>query len=177
MSKNIGNKSGVSLIELVMVMVIVSIIAFIIGDSLRIGISAYFTAEDRTEAIEKGRVALERIERETRNAVMIDNSSAGAAQLCFNDMYARTVSFRYTGTEVTREEWPADITLCPDGGGAGGESVLVGDISPFSFYFVNGSGPQATPDGTTKRILVNATSVSGVESVDLQTQAYPVNVW
>jgi prepilin-type N-terminal cleavage/methylation domain-containing protein len=177
MINKVRNQRGVTLIELIMVMVIIAIIAFVIGDSLRIGLRAYFAAEDRTEAIEKGRVALERIERETRNAVLIDNSTAGASQLCFNDMYARTVSFIYAGTDITREEWTADISLCPDGGAAGGEAVLAGDISEFAFYFVNGSGPQPTPDSTTEMVLVNATSASGDESVKLQTQAYPVNVW
>lgn len=177
MTKKARNEKGVTLIELVMVTVIVSIIAFIVGDSLLTGMRAYFVAEDRTEATEKGRAALERIEREVRNAVLISNSTADATNLCFNDIYARTVSFRYSGTDITREEWATNIALCPDGGGAGGDMVLAGDISAFQFAYINGSGAQATPDDTTERISITATSDSGGESIDFRTQVYPVNVW
>jgi prepilin-type N-terminal cleavage/methylation domain-containing protein len=168
------NERGFTLIELVMVVVIISIVAFIVGDSLIIGMRAYFAAEDRTEAIEKGRVTLERIEREVRNAVLIDNATADSATLCFNDIYARTVSFRYSGTQVLRQEWtPANTGACP---GAGG-TVLADGITAFSFTY-NGTGVvDATPTASTKRVWVSLTSTSGDESIDLQSQAYPVNLW
>ncbi len=169
-----GDERGATLIELAMVMVIISIVAFVVGDSLVMGVQAYLTADERVEATEKGRATVERLEREIRNASLISTATADASTLCFDDMYGRTVSFRYSGSRVLREEWtPPDITACP--GGAG--TALAEVITSFSFGYVNGSGPQAAPDSTTERVRINLTSASGSESVDFETEAYPVNAW
>lgn len=169
-----GNR-GMTLIELVMVMVIISIVAFVVGDSLVMGLRAHFAAEDRVEATEKGRTAMERLEREIRNAISISNATASTTELCFDDIYGRTVSFRYAGTQVIRQEWsPPDITACPGGGGA----PLADGITSFSFGYVDDMGAvQATPGAATRRVRVELTSASGDESIDLETEAYPANVW
>ncbi len=170
----IRNEKGATLIELILVGIIVAIIAFIVGDSLVMGLRAYFVAEDRVEATEKGRIAMERLEREIRNAILISNATADASNLCFNDVYGRTVSFRYGGNQIVREEWtPANIGGCP---GAGGIS-LADEITAFSFGYINGSGPQPMPDNSTMRVGISATSASGSESIEFETEAYPVNVW
>lgn len=169
-----GNR-GITLIELVMVMVIVSIVAFVVGDSLVMGLRAHFAAEDLVEATEKGRTAMERLEREIRNAIAISNATASASVLCFDDIYARTVSFRYAGTQLLRQEWsPPDIAACPGAGGA----PLAEGITSFSFGYVDDLGAvQAAPGPATRRVRVNLTSAFGDESVALETEAYPANVW
>jgi len=172
----IRGEKGFTLIELVMVTVIIAIIAFIVGDSLIMGMKAYFVAEDRTEAIEKGRSTMERLEREIRNAIVIDNATASTTNLCFNDIYDRTVSFRYIGTDVTREQWASNISLCATAPN-GAEVVLANDITAFAFAYNGTAGVESTPSASTKRVWISLTSTSGSESVQFESQVYPVNIW
>ncbi len=168
------NNKGFTLVELVMVTVIVAIVAFIVGDSLYMGIKGYLTAEDRVEAVEKGRAAMERIERETRNSILFSNAASNATILCFNDVYGKTTSFRYSGTQITRQEIAGGLGGCP---GAGG-NVLADDIAAFAFSYIQNSGvSNTTIYDSTRRIGITLTSTSDAESIELESEAYPVNVW
>ncbi len=168
------DSKGFTLVELVMVTVIVAIIAFIVGDSLYMGIRGYLTAEDRIEAVEKGRAAMERIERETRNSILFSNATSDATTLCFNDVYGKTTSFRYGANRITREEIVGGIGGCP---GAGG-NVLADDITAFAFSYIQNSGvSNTTIYDSTRRIGITLTSTSDAESIELESGAYPVNVW
>ncbi len=165
---------GFTLIELVMVMVIVMVVAFVVGDSVVMGVNAYFAAGNRGEAIDKGRLALERMQREIRNSIEFSNATASTTALCFDDIYGDTISFRYTGTRVVREEVAGGLASCP---GAAGVTLADG-ITAFSFSYIQNSGAvEAAPSALTKRVGISLTSSAGSESIELRTQAYPVNVW
>lgn len=171
----LADTRGVTLIEMVMSIVIIGIVAFVVGDSIIMGMKAYLTADERVEALQKGRYTLERIEREVRNSIQISNATATATTLCFEGITdATVVSFRYSGTQVTREELGGGLPACP---GAGG-TVLADGITAFAFSYLQNSGvAEATPSALTRRIAASLTSTTGGESMDMRTEIYPRNIW
>lgn len=163
-------QKGVTLVELVMVMVIVMVLAFMLGDALVAGVRAYLFTSDRNEALEQGRTAAEMIARELRNSVSI--TTATVTEVCFIDVLGTTVSFRYSGGNVLREEIAAGPPGCPGTGG----NVLSSYITSLSFSYLQANGaPDPAPPANTERIRMTLTSTVSDAAVDLTTEVGPRN--
>jgi MSHA biogenesis protein MshO len=68
-SKQLNNKSGFSLIELIVVIVILGVLATGISTFINLGSQIYSEATDRDHVVSSARFAIERINREIRTAV------------------------------------------------------------------------------------------------------------
>jgi len=170
-----GKMGGFTLIELVMTMVLIGIIAYIVATALTTGIKAYFMTDFRKEALDQSRIAMERMTREIRNVRSSSDiwASSDATRFCFTNTDGTTVSFRYPGNTVVREEGLANLAACP---GAAG-NTLATSITPFLFQYIDNTGAVgAFSAATTKRIRITITATKNTESVTLQSEVWPRNL-
>jgi|Deesub1362A_J573_1020465.scaffolds.fasta_scaffold00013_64 prepilin-type N-terminal cleavage/methylation domain-containing protein len=163
-------KNGFTLIELTLAIVITAILAVVIGSALSEGVRAYLKTDNRNEALEEARTAIERLSKEIRNGTQI--ATATSTVLCFADADGNTVSFRYEGGNniILREAIATGIGGCPGTGG----NTLAANITSFSFSYIQNSGASdPSPPSNTKRIRVSLTATVSDESVELQTEIHP----
>ena len=168
-----ANQKGVTLIELVITMVLMGIVAVVVANALSTGIQGNLVTDNRKEALDQARVAMERMRREIRN---LNNSASvttgSATQFCFTDTESTLINYSLQGADIKRKE--AGLVACPVGEG----ETLSTNITSFSFGYVraNGTVDTAYAAGTTKRIRITLTSTISVESVQLQTEVWPRNL-
>jgi MSHA biogenesis protein MshO len=81
MSLNVKQK-GFTLLELVTVMIILGILATSVFTFLRYGVESFTNASDREEVISSARFAIERLNREVRNALPNSLRTLGATSQC-----------------------------------------------------------------------------------------------
>jgi len=162
------SKRGFTLIELVITMVLIGIVAFIVADAMSTGFKTYFTTDNRKEALDQARIAMERMTREIRNLrSSADIGTANANQFCFVNTDGTRVSFLYSGTTIVRDEPVA----CPSAAGA---PVLANNITVFSFTYLQTDGStDPAPPTNTKRIRIAITSTLSNEQVQLQSEVWP----
>ncbi len=162
---------GFTLVELVMTMVLIGIVAFIVADAMLTGIRAFFVTDYRKEALDNGRIAVERMTREMRNVRSLsDIETANASQFCFINVNGVRISFRYANPNIIREEGGA---ACP--GVAG--NTLATNIDAFTFSYIQADGtPDPAPPAKTRMIGINLTSTISGESVQLQSEVYLRNL-
>ncbi|MBI4683862.1 MAG: type II secretion system protein [Nitrospirae bacterium] len=161
-------KKGFTLIELVITMVLISIVAFIAADAISTGLKAFFATDNRNEALQQVRIAMERTTREIRNVrSSADVGTGNATQFCFINTDGTMVSFRYSSNTIIREE-PA---ACP--GGAG--NTLANNITALTLSYIrsDGTSDAAFSAANTKRIRLVITSTVSGESVTLQSEVWP----
>lgn len=175
---NISDKTGVTLIELVITMVLIGIVAFIVADVLSTGLEGFLMTDNRKEATDQARIAMERITREIRNVRSssdVDTVSASTTQFCFINTDGSVISFRYPGLSantIARQDALASLAACP---GAAG-SDLAANIVSFSFGYIrgdNGNVENTFSAANTKRIRITITSTVSGESVQLQSEVWP----
>jgi MSHA biogenesis protein MshO len=75
-------QKGFTLLELVVVMIILGILATSVSAFLRYGVESYTNATDREEIISSARFAIERLNREVRNALPNSLRTLGANAQC-----------------------------------------------------------------------------------------------
>ncbi len=166
-------KKGFTIIELVITMVLIGIVAYIAADAMSTGFKAFFVTDNRKEALDQARIAMERMTREIRN--LRDSSSvttSSATQFCFTNLDGTLINFNYQSPNIRREEGGA----CTVGSG----QVLSTNISSFTpgFEYIRSNG---TTDATfssvnTKRIRITFTATVSGESVQLQSEVWLRNL-
>ena len=165
-----SRRGGMTLIELVLGMVLIGIVALVVANALSTGIDAFFTTDNRKEALDQGRIALDRMAKEIRN---VRNASAittaTATTFTFTDTSGTSISFALGGGNITRN---AD-TL------AVGISNATFPSCIFSYIESGGTetqSPTAPQMLTIKRIKIGFKATAGSESVTLQTEVWPRNL-
>lgn len=168
--RNLSDNKGFTIIELVITMVLIGIVAYIAADAMSTGFKAFFVTDNRKEALDQARIAMERMTREIRNVrSSSDIGTANPTEFCFINIEGTRVSFRYSANAITREE-PA---VCPGSGG----NTLANSVTGFSFSYLQSNGsPDPTPPNNTKRITINLTTTISGESVTLQSEVWPRNL-
>jgi prepilin-type N-terminal cleavage/methylation domain-containing protein len=98
-----NNQKGVTLIELIMVIVLISIIALASTKMMVNGLTAYQTGKDVMDADWQGRLAMERMMRDLR-AIRSpsDITTANSGQIIFTDINGNSVNYSLSGTSLLR---------------------------------------------------------------------------
>ena len=160
---------GFTLIEIIIVIVILSIVSAItikfLTDSLRV----YTMTVNQKTLFDEGKLALERMCRDIRDARSISTPAAGASttNIIFirnsataQDVAGENIRFRRNGTNLEKRKFNATVTV-----------VLASNVSAFTVT----RGAAATNDENEIRLVLTLSLASG-ERVTLQTKVYPKNL-
>jgi prepilin-type N-terminal cleavage/methylation domain-containing protein len=162
----VNRSKAVTLIELVIVIVVVGIIASASSFYLREVINTWNYLSFRDEVVSVSRQALFRMDRDIRQ---VNNSSsvfaASGTVLNFTDTQGRSISYTFSGTNVTRNG-----------------QVLVSGVKAFNFSYYNRTNgliasPIVAPGATNIcRIRVNMTVESRSQNKTVGISVYPRNI-
>jgi prepilin-type N-terminal cleavage/methylation domain-containing protein len=160
---------GFTLIEIVIVMVILSIVSVItikfLIDSLRI----YTMTVNQKTLLDEGKLALERMCRDIRDAKSITTPAPGGSgstitflrtNLTVQDIVDESITFQLTGTTLEKVKSSPSVT-----------SAMASYVTTFSVT----RGQAATNNENEITIQLNLALGSG-ENVNLQTRVYPKNL-
>ena len=161
------NKKGVTLTELIMVIVIVGVLAGGIGFFVVQAIDIYKFITFRNEDVSQARMAMNRMTREIR--MLKDDHSvltANSTDFEFNDMDGNSIEFQLSGNTLLRNS-----------------DILVDGIQIFQFTYWDIQGneltnPAVSPDSTDIwRICIRMSIQTGDESMTIKSQAHPRNLF
>jgi prepilin-type N-terminal cleavage/methylation domain-containing protein len=159
------SSKGFTLIEMIVVIVILSIISAITINFLINSIKIYTMTVKQKTLFDEGKLALERMCRDIRDARSISSPASGGSgsSITFTrnnataqDVAAESITFQLTGSTLQKLKSSPSAT-----------SSLASDVSTFTVT------RGATNDEIT---LVLTLSLSSGENVTLQTKVYPKNL-
>ena len=156
---------GFTLIEIIIVIVILSIVSVVTINFLVNSLKTYSMVVNQKTLLDEGKLALERMCRDIRNAQSITNPAAGGSgsQIIFTrthataqDIVSETITFQLTGSTLEKVKTsPAAI------------SAMAANVSAFT----------VTRGATEDEIkVVLALALGSGENVTLQTKVYPKNL-
>lgn len=168
-----ARQRGMTLIELVMVLVLIAIIAGLAGPLLAVAVDAITLHMDRVDLEEAANLALARMSREIRR-LRNDESvvTATASDFEFVDVNSVQLRYRLVGNTLTRSQAGADSGLA--------DQVQAGGLT-FTYYDDDGSSI-ATPTvglGTStniRRLAIQIAFQDGGHVVTEQVQVRPRNL-
>lgn len=159
-----SSSKGFTLIEIIIVIVILSIISAIsikfVVDSLRI----YTMTVNQKTLFDEGKLALERMCRDIRDARTISRPFAGSSgnwmrftrnSATVQDVAGETIDYQLTGTNVEKDKASPNVTV-----------VLASNVSSFTVT-------RATDNEITLELTL---SLGSGENVTLRTKVYPKNL-
>ena len=120
----IKSESGMTLIELIVVMVLISILAGFISKIIFYEINVYEMIADRKDELQSSRYAFHVMTRDIRQ--MLNPESifhASGDSLTFDDIDTTTISYKYQNGEIHRSG-----------------DLLVNGVSDFHFYYFDDAG-------------------------------------
>jgi type II secretory pathway pseudopilin PulG len=156
----LNSRSGVTLIELTMLIVVVGILAASMSLYVKETIDLWNFVTFRNEVASQGRTALMRILRDIRHASTI--STADTSALAFTDIDGNSISYTLNGTNLER-----------------GSQILASNVTQFTLAYYDSSNAQLTTlplsssdRGAVYRITVQLRIVYGGEGLTLNGEAY-----
>ena len=159
------SSKGFTLIELVIVIVILSIVSVISINFLVNSLKTYSMMVNQKTLLDEGKLALERMCRDIRNAQSVTAPAAGGSgsQIIFTrtdataqDIAGETITFRLTGSTLEKVKTSPAAT-----------SAMAANVSAFT----------VTRGATEDEIkVVLALALGSGENVTLQTKVYPKNL-
>ncbi len=153
---------GFTLIELIMVIAILSVIG-VFGSQMFLETTQIFLeARNRRDAVQEARYAIERMSREIREDIdaTTDITAFSASTFTYTDPNSASVSFTKSGSNLLRNS-----------------DVLAGDVSALTFSYLKSNGATASSASDIWRIKVSLTVAKGNETITLQTQIFPRNLY
>lgn len=156
-------EQGFTLIELILAIVIVGIIAIAITAAFAPTMRVSVAVDTRKEALQGGRLAIERMIREIREARSI---AAGftATSLTFTNAASSTITYSLSGASLQRIVGgvPSDITCCVQG---------------LTLTYLKKDGSAATLPADVWRIRADLQIKVGDETVELRSEVNPRNIY
>ena len=153
---------GVSLMEMIIVIVILGIIAGFSSTLLSGGFDAYFSERDLADTVWQGRLALARLNRDlrtVRSPTPSDLTISPATQITFVNTSGNTVSYALSGTTLMRNSQP-----------------LADGISNLNFSYIGNDGSTTvTSAAAVYYISASFTVVQNGASRDERTLIHPRN--
>ncbi|OGW30801.1 MAG: hypothetical protein A2X54_05720 [Nitrospirae bacterium GWF2_44_13] len=171
------DNKGITLIEMVLGMVLIGIVALVVANALSTGITGFFVVDNRKEALDQTRVAMDRMTKEIRNLKNSASVTTGSAtQFCFTMLDGTNnnvlVNYSYVDPNIRREEGGACV--------AGNGQTLATNIAAatFSFAYIQANGTEGSTFSsvTTKRIKIVIPCTISSETVTLETEVWPRNL-
>jgi prepilin-type N-terminal cleavage/methylation domain-containing protein len=163
------SSKGFTLIEIIIVIVILSIISAITIKFLVDGLRIYTMTVNQKTLFDEGKLALERMCRDIRDARSITTPAAGGSgstitvlrsNATVQDIVDESITFRLTGSTLEKVKASPAAT-----------SAIALNVSTFTVT----RGQAATNDENQITIQLSLTSASA-GSVNLQTRVYPMNL-
>ena len=131
----LGNAAGVTLVELLVVMVLLAAVGAIIASSIVGGLRADAQARDRIEALEDVQIALERVSRDVRAAdpLLLAEPNEVRFRVLREDLCVR-ITYELDGTDLvtSQERYEAD---CVTFIGAGQDGTVLHNLDPNTDVF------------------------------------------
>jgi prepilin-type N-terminal cleavage/methylation domain-containing protein len=165
-----SSSKGFTLIEIIIVIVILSVISAIsikfVVDSLRI----YTMTINQKILFDEGKLALERMCRDIRDARSITMPAAGGSgstitilrsNATFQDIVDESITFRLTGSTLEKVKASPAVT-----------SAIASNVSTFTVT----RGQTATSNENEITIQLTLALTGSLERVNLQTKIYPENL-
>ncbi len=166
-------KEGVTLIELVIVIVIVGVLTGVSALYAREIVDLWRFINFRSEIVSQGRAALMRMEREIRQIAGKGSVyAAGISQLRFHDIYGNDIQY----------QWLSDPDPSIKGAIMRNNDILVKGVESLVFnYYDQDNNPIVSPpvspsDTTIKRISVTFIMLAGDQEKTLSAQTFPRNL-
>ena len=166
-------KKGVTLIELVIVIIIVGVLTGVSALYAREIVDLWRFINFRSEIVSQGRAALMRMEREIRQiGGKASVYAAGSSQLRFHDIYGNDIQY----------QWLSDPDPSVKGAIMRNGDILVKGVKSLVFtYYDQDNNPIASPpvspsDTTIKRIGVTFVMLAGDQEKTLSAQIFPRNL-
>ena len=167
---HLKSQKGFTLIEIIVVIVILSIVSAItikfLTDSLRI----YTMTVNQKTLLDEGKLALERMCRDIRDARSITTPAAGGSgstitflrgNLTAQDVADESITFQLTGSTLEKVKSLPSAT-----------SAMAFNVTTFTVT----RGQAATNNENEITIQLNLALTGSLERVDLQTRVYPKNL-
>ncbi|MDP2279420.1 MAG: type II secretion system protein [Nitrospirota bacterium] len=182
-----SRRDGITLIEMVLGMVLMGIVALVVANALSTGITGFFVVDNRKEALDQARIAMDRMAKEIRNLKSSTDVGAdsSASQFCFKAINNLSdndttnddtiISYRYSVNTIIRQDGLAVLGNCP---GVAGNTLATNIAATFSFAYIqaNGTVDSTFSSVTTERIRIIIPSTVSGETVELQTEVWPRNL-
>ncbi len=153
---------GVSLVELIVVIVILGIIGAFLSASIYEGSHAYVDLRSRSANVADAHHALELMAREIqeiRTATSGDITTLTASSLAFTDINAASVSYAYSGGTLTRNS-----------------QTLLDRLSSFSFAYYKSDGTTAAAAADIWSVGISLTVTRSGRELTLRTRVFPRNL-
>jgi type II secretory pathway component PulJ len=157
---NMKKITGLTLIELIATIVLLSIVAIISSRILATGLTAYLTSENILDASAQARLGVERMVRDIRAVrSSTDISTASASQFTFTDSNGNSISYLRSGTTLTRNG-----------------QVLADGVSALTFTYADKNGAATATLANIRYITPTLTITQGNTNFSIDTTVYPRNL-
>jgi prepilin-type N-terminal cleavage/methylation domain-containing protein len=170
-----SRRDGLTLIELVIGMVLIGIVALVVANALSTGITGFFVIDNRKEALDQARIAMDRMAKEMRNvrsSSATDLSVANATTFTFLDTSGTSISFALSGGNINRTSGSTNTLATGISNGTFSSGIFTYVLSDLT----ETQTPTAAQMLTIKRIKIDFKATAGTENITLQTEVWPRNL-
>ncbi len=152
--------SGVSLIELIIVMILVSILALFLAAPIQKGIESWYFVMDRADLMTQSHYGINRMMRELRQIKDYQSISvANTTSITFIDIKNNTITYSLSGGVIYRNA-----------------NILLDGVTTFSLQYLDINGTIATAPKNIRKIKVTVRIQKGTNPIDMETTIKPRNL-
>lgn len=153
------NKNGFTLVEIIISLLLIGVVAALVGMSGVYLINSYFFASVNTTTMQKGQIAITRIQKELNNVKTVSPAAATATGITFTsykDAVAvnHTLSWAGTGNNLLWDGF-----------------ILTDKVSNFSLLYYDNYNVPATPFSENTRIIDVNLEITGYENTKAEFKA------
>lgn len=131
-----GSSAGITLIETLVVISILTIIAFVLTPVIREGIDAWIFSISTADLVAEGRLAMRRMTKELKGANSITAITPTSLKFTLPDSLDE-IEYVFSGNVLYRRRYIS--------GGGSETNILARDINPFSFTYLKRNSDRGDP--------------------------------